>query len=375
MQMVYYFISFSLLIFLTITVINAATGPKLKVKHKLRYKPSVSILVPARNEQLNITKCLNSLQNLSYPVLEILVLDDESQDKTAAIVSHFAMRDSKIKLIGGQPLPPDWVGKNWACHQLSKHAKGDILIFTDADNWYHPQAVDRTIGWIQQYDLGMLSVFPQQITDTFAEKLIVPIIDFLLYTSLALWLTYYTRFASLAAANGQWIAFRRKTYFEVGGHKTVKDKIVEDVELSRITKRKGIKIMTLAGTSVVYGRMYHSLSEIWQGLTKNLFGLVSNKLFPFLLILLALCFLHIFPLVSFIFNPGNLILIVSIILIIIIRTVLAISYKHPLFISVLLHPFSILITVVIGLNSFLKIKLNQVVWKGRKISTTKESNR
>ena len=281
---IFYFIIASLLIFLTIAIFNIIFGPFLKQKHELSSKPLVSVLIPARNEEKNIGGCLQSLLAQNYDHFEIRVLDDESTDRTAAIAQEYVNQNSPIRVHSGKPLPEGWTGKNWACHQLSQQAKGDILIFTDADNRFEPAAISYTIGWMQRYQLAMFSVFPQQITSSLFEKLIVPVIDLLLYASLILWLTYHSRFSSLAAANGQWIAIQREAYEKIGGHQAVRRQIVEDVELSRLAKRNGIKILTGAGTDMVYGHMYHSAREVWDGFSKNLFGLVSNRVIPFFLI-------------------------------------------------------------------------------------------
>jgi chlorobactene glucosyltransferase len=368
MPVIYLMIYLALGIFLVITLINILSGPFLKKAQPLKNRPMVSVLIPARNEEVNIGACLKSLLRQDYPNFEILVLDDESTDQTAQIVEKYMKSYSKIHLQPGKPLPEGWTGKNWACHQLSQLAHGDILIFTDADNTFWEKAVSRTVGWMQTYQTGLLSAFPQQITGTFFEKLIVPAIDLLLYTSLVLWLTYYSRYSSLAAANGQWIAFTRKNYTKTGGHQEIRQKIVEDVELSRVAKKKGISILTLAGTGLVYGHMYHSAMEVRKGFSKNLFGLVSNQTIPFFLILIGLSFTYILP-YFLIFSGDPLIFPVSaVILNILLRLLLAIRYKHSVLISTILHPISVLLIILIGLNSFYNTKLGSLTWKGREIS-------
>jgi chlorobactene glucosyltransferase len=368
MPVIYSMIYLALGIFLVITLINILSGPFLKKDQPLKNQPMVSVLIPARNEEVNIGACLKGLLQQDYSNFEILVLDDESTDQTARIVEEYMRSYPKIHFHQGKPLPNGWTGKNWACHQLSQLAQGDILIFTDADNTFGEKAVSRTVGWMQTYQTGLLSAFPQQITGTFFEKLIVPAIDLLLYTSLVLWLTYYSRYSSLAAANGQWIAFTRENYAKTGGHREVRQKIVEDVELSRLAKKKGISILTLAGTGLIFGRMYRSAGEVWKGFSKNLFGLVSNQTIPFFLILIGLSFTYILPYLL-IFSSAPVIFPVSaVILNILLRLLLAVRYKHSVLISISLHPISVLLIILIGLNSFYHTKLGSITWKDREIS-------
>jgi chlorobactene glucosyltransferase len=367
MEYPFYFIFLSLTIFLTITLINSITGPFLRSAPLLKQEVPVSVLIPARNEEKNIQRCIEALQQQDYSQLEILVLNDQSNDHTTNLVNQIAQNDERIRLIEGAPLPSGWIGKNWACHQLSQLAAGEIIIFTDADNYHAVNAVRLTVGWMQHYNLSMFSAFPQQLTLTFFEKLIVPVIDLILYASLVLWLTYYTHFPSLAAANGQWLAFKREDYQKIGGHQVVKHQIVEDVEFSRLVKRKGLKILTTAGTSVIFARMYSTFKEIWQGFSKNLFGLVSKNTIAFLTIQLGFLFVHILPFVMIYMDKLHFLSLMAILLIFCLRFILAFRYKNPVIISILLHPVSILLIILIGLNSLYQAKFGQINWKGRKI--------
>ena len=367
MSILLYFILISIIIFLSITLLNTLWGPMLKKQYPINKQQIVSVLIPARNEEKNIKKCLTGLLHQDFPNYEIIVLDDESNDNTFATVQEIQKDNPKIRLIQGGTLPAGWIGKNWACHQLSQIAQGNILIFTDADNFHATHAIKNTVGWMEHLGIGMFSAFPQQITKTFSEKLIVPIIDLLLYTSLVLWLTYHSKFSSLAAANGQWLAFTREAYKKIGGHQAVCKQIVEDVELSRLAKKQGIKILTTAGTDVVFARMYTSFREVWEGFSKNLFGLVSNKTVHFLVILLGLYFVYVLPFLLVYVSKFQIISIMAIILILILRLILSLRFKHPLLYSLLFHPISIFLTILIGLNSFLKINFGKIVWKDREI--------
>ncbi|RQW07094.1 MAG: glycosyltransferase [Calditrichaeota bacterium] len=369
MPVVFLFIYISLAIFLSIVLINALFGPFLRKKHPLSNlePPLVSVLIPARNEEHNISVCLDSLLQQDYPNYEILVLDDESSDQTAMIVEKYATAHTHIHLLKGKKLPDGWTGKNWACYQLAGEAKGDVFIFSDADNWYNKSAITRSIAWMNRYGLGMLSAFPQQLSITFFEKLIIPVIDLFLYGSLVLWLTYYSRFPSLSAANGQWIAIRREIYQKLGGHKAVRQEIVEDVRLIRLAKKDQIRVMTLAGTGMVYGRMYNSARGVWQGFTKNIFGLASNRTVPFFIIMAGMYFTYVLPYILLFFQGLFFYSLLAVVLNLLLRFNLAIAFKHPVLISTFLHPISIIVMSMIGINSFWQTRYGTIEWKGRSI--------
>lgn len=352
---------------LAVTLFNAATAPMLKKSLNLQDRPRVSVLIPARNEAANIGTCIEGFLSQDYDNFEIHVLDDQSTDHTRMIIEKFDEQHPKVQAIHGKPLPTGWMGKNWACHQLSQHANGEILIFTDADNRPAPNAITNTVAYMQKLELGLLSAFPEKVTVTLTEKLVVPVVDMFVYAGLPLWLTYFSRFPSLAAASGLWIAFTRKAYQRVGGHQAVSNQIVEDVELSRLAKKKRIRILTAAGTRVVSCRMYDSFSEVWNGFSKNLFGLVRHKTIPFFILTLSLWAMCILPYIAVWLAPLRALASVAIVMNIAIRIALALKYRHPFWISVILHPFGVLLTLMIGINSFFQVKRGRLQWKGRQI--------
>ncbi|MBN2104051.1 glycosyltransferase [bacterium] len=354
-------------IVLCVTVFNACTAPMLKHGPESYKQDRISFLIPVRNEGRNIQGCLESLLDQAYPRFEILILDDHSSDDTAERVQNVARRDSRIRYIRGKDLPEKWTGKNWACHQLGQHAKGDIFIFTDADNRYTRSAGLKTVGWMRKLNLDMFSAFPQQYTLTLAEKLVVPSVYMTVYCYLPLWLTCLLPYPSLAAANGQWIAFTREAYQKLGGHEAAKNQIVEDTWLARFAKKNRMKVLTSPGTGAVYGRMYHHWTDIWQGFSKNLFGLMDYHIIPFCILLLWMLIGYVCPYV-FLFHPlwikaaGS-----AVALNIVMRSILALKYKDP-WITILLHPLAILLTIAIGLNSIRVFKQGKLKWKGRTIS-------
>jgi len=288
-----------LFILLFTTVINIIFGPFLRKSYPISDTPKVSVMVPARNEEDNIENCIRSIMNQNYRNFELIVLDDNSTDRTYEILRQLQKEFSNLKVIKGLELPNGWLGKNYACKQLSDNATGAIFVFTDADNTHSPNALTNTVAYMQRFELDLLSAFPQQKTLTFFEKLIVPIIDLIIYSGLPLWTTLFVPYRAFAAANGQWIAFNSKTYNAVGGHEAVKSQIVEDVEFAKLFKTKSYRTLTTIGTDVVFCRMYKSLPEIRQGLSKNLFGLTGYNPTLFLIILLIAIISMVLPFVLF----------------------------------------------------------------------------
>lgn len=352
---------------LVITLYNALTAPLLSRPPLLQAAPLVSVLVPARNEAENIAACLAGLQQQRYAQFEIIVLDDNSSDVTAALAADLAARDSRIRLISGAPVPAGWTGKNWACHQLSKHARGEILIFTDADCRHSAEIIAATVAWMQKCRLGLLTAFSQQITLSLPEKLVVPVIYMLVYSYLPLWLTYYSKSPALAAANGQWLAFTRPAYDRLGGHAAVATEVVEDVELSRRAKRFGEKILVLAGNDAVQCRMYQSWRGVWEGFSKNAFGLAGHQTIPFFVLLLLLFGVHVLPFVLIWLPPLAKLAALGIAMNLALRLVLAVKYKQPVLSGILLHPVAVVLTLLIGLNSYRWYRGGKIVWKDRRV--------
>ncbi len=356
-------------ILLLITLCNLLTAPRLRRAPALQSSPFVSVLMPARNEAAKIANGLRDLLAQEYARFEILVLDDDSTDETAAIVEHMAVAHPQLRLLRGAPLPAGWLGKNWACHQLSTHARGELFIFTDADLRYSPRVLSHTVGWMQKYQLSMLSAFSQHRVNTLPEKLIVPLLDMFVYSYLPLWLAYLSRNPSLAAANGHWMAFTREAYARIGGHARVRNEIVEDVELMRRAKRAGETVLTLCGKGEIFARMYENLRGIWAGYSKNLFGLVRYRTVPFFALLLLLIAIHVLPYALFWIEPFTRQATYAIALNLLLRLALAWGFGHPIFVSVVLHPLAIVLMLLLGINSYRWHRSRKVAWKDRTYAT------
>lgn len=250
--------------------LNYWWDPRLPADHSTPTPETVSVLIPARNEAANIGPTLRQLTDTGATLLEIIVLDDHSEDQTAAEVLLAATADPRIRLLQGQELPAGWLGKNWACHQLAAVAQGRVLLFMDADVQLMPGAVEAALARLRQDRLSLLSVFPDQILHTRGEQVVVPIMHWVLLTLLPLRFVQWLPFPSMAAANGQFMLFDAEGYQRHQCHAAVRDQVTEDIRIVHLLKTKGEKAGTFLGNGLIYCRMYHDEESALNGFSKNL---------------------------------------------------------------------------------------------------------
>ncbi len=350
---------------LLIVVYNLFTAPSLKLpKKEIPFSLHVSILIPARNEEDNISDCLDSCLNQNYKNFEILTLDDSSSDGTNKILRDYQKNFPKVKLIEGASLPPGWTGKNWACHQLAEKANGEYFLFIDADVRLKPDALKSALNLINSSEVKMLSIFPTQVTKHLGEKIIIPLMNWLLLSFLPLRKVYSSSNKSFVAANGQFILVNRKTYFEIGGHKKFRSKVVEDMEIARELKAKGNTIITALGRDLVFCKMYDNFNLALIGFAKNFFSGFNISAFLFLALIMLLLVVFLAPFILFFFN---LTFMVIIILILLSRIIISILSRQSILENLLLHPFQMLILFYAGIISVLNTKRRKNMWKGRTV--------
>jgi len=255
-----------------------------------------SVLIPARDEEHNIRRCLESLVHQDYPRLEILVLDDESSDRTADIVAELAAEYPQIHLLHGLPLPFGWHGKTYACHQLAHAAHGDWLLFADADTIHTPDAVSSALRAAVETRADLLTLFPHIPMNTPWEAVTLPVMIVGPMYYLPLGLVNRVRNPLVALALGPFMFFRRDFYWRIGGHEAVKQDIAEDVFLARRVKQSGGRLVLLDGTSTLCVRFYRRLGEAWRGPSKSSFAAFDYDPLPLLGILLINAAVFIAPL-------------------------------------------------------------------------------
>lgn len=231
--------------------------------------PTISVLIPARNEAESIGPCLEAVLANQGVDLEVIVLDDDSEDDTAAVVRAWSARDGRVKLNSAETLPPGWCGKQFACHQLAQLATHDYFVFLDADVRLSPDALVRMTRAFETRGVALWSGFPRQITGSIAEQLLIPLIHFVLLGFLSLRRMRLSKRPAFAAGCGQLMMTERSAYQQAGGHAAIRQSLHDGLQLPRAYRRQDLRTDIFDATDVATCRMYHDATEVWQGLKKN----------------------------------------------------------------------------------------------------------
>ena len=257
--------------------------------------PLISVLVPARDEEANIEACVRSLLAQNYPNFEVLVLDDRSADDTYPILCRLRDRDHRLRVLIGAELPPDWYGKPFACWQLANAARGELLLMTDADCVFAPDALLLALGARQEQKADVVSLVPDLRCEGFWERLLIPVQYLIIFAFLPTPLIRTTPFPWFAAANGAFLFLSRETYFEVDGHRAVRQQLAEDVKFAQHVKRQGKSLWYGDGSRTYFVRMYDGLDALWAGFAKNLFPAFSRNLALLLFVIFLLVNVFVLP--------------------------------------------------------------------------------
>jgi hypothetical protein len=229
----------------------------------------VAVLIPARNEEGNIAACVESVLASVGVELEVLVLDDASTEGTAAIVAAMAERDGRVRLVVGRELPQGWNGKQHACWLLAQESSAGLMVFLDADVRLEKDAVARCVGEMKRREVALVSGFPRQITVGWMEKLLLPLIHFVLLGFLPMGRMRSTTKAAYAAGCGQFFLAEREAYFASGGHAAIKGTRHDGLRLPQAMRRAGFRTDIVDLTALANVRMYASSGAVWLGLAKN----------------------------------------------------------------------------------------------------------
>ena len=357
-----YIVYFFLILRFCVTLFNFISNPKLsKVSHQ--YHDLVSVLIPARDEEKNILTLLQSIQKQDYKNIEVIVLDDHSSDQTYPICAGFAREHPAFKVIRGKPLPSGWLGKNFACHQLAQQAKGKYLLFLDADEEVYDGLINSAVYRTKVHRLALLSLFTNQVMVTLGEKLVVPLMHFMLLNLLPLRLIYLSKNLAFAAASGQFMFFDAEKYHRNQWHEKVKGKVVEDVEIMKCIKQSGLKGEGLLANGMVRCRMYNNYREAVYGFSKNFLAPFNYSVVTFLLYLVVLIGGPV--LVALTLNLQLFLMMLS--LIVLTRIMISLSSGQNSFYNVLLHPFQMASLIVVAGLSVKKYLTKTTTWKGRKV--------
>ena len=335
--------------------------------------PFISVLVPARNEELNIHNILTSLLIQDYPEFEVIVLNDNSGDRTGEIIDEIQKQFPRLKVLNGKHPEEGWTGKCYACKQLYEASNGEYLLFTDADTIHKKNSLRESVKIAINRKADLLTLFPENTLVSFAEKLIMPMLFFTIMLMLPLYFVDKKGFHKFSIGIGPFMLFRRDAYEKIGGHESVKSALVEDVWLARKIKESGLMLAAADGFSILSVRMYRSFKEIWNGFSKNIFAgfnFSSSMLFAVNISYILLFFLPFlfFAIELSLLSHVNLLLILTGIQVLILYFArFLLSYRFKLsYISSVLHPFGVIMVPVIAVNSWIWIRLRSgAKWKGR----------
>jgi len=331
-------------------------------------KASVSVLIPARNEERGIELAVRSVFEAGADVEEVIVYDDGSSDQTPQILARLADEFPRLRIEKGIGLPDGWVGKPHACHQLARLASGDVLLFLDADVEILPGGLDHVLGLMADKKADLVTAVPRQITGSFVERLVLPLLH-LTYTSWLpmplVWLSTDPRFL---AANGQVLAVHRQAYDAVGGFEAVRNEVVDDMAFCRLIKKAGHRVVFADGHDMAKCRMYTNANGVWEGFSKNLYEGIGASFVGLLGMLSLYTLAFVAPYIALILSVWWTSLLwpatVAVGLNVAIRILLAIRHKHALE-GVLLHPFSVIVLMAIAINSWLWNWNGTIRWSGR----------
>jgi chlorobactene glucosyltransferase len=355
------------------------TNPPLKPlpQRRAAVNEKISVIVPARNEEKNIARCLFHLFKQNYPNFEIIAIDDRSDDRTGHLLENFKeLSGVPFKIIRIEKLPAGWTGKNHAMFAGSKIAAGSWLLFTDADTTHQPSSLRTAVACAIENKIDFLTLAPETECRTFWEKTVQP----LAVSSLALWFNtpkVNDPASNTVIANGQYILIRKNIYETVGGNESVKSEVVEDVELAKKVKTAGYTLRFLNGTELYSTRMYSSLREIKTGWTR-IYTYLFNKSIPailhkiFLFVFFSILPFVIWGLEKFLFFSGSMLYDakVSLVSLLVCAWIVIIRFLGNRLLKcnpwyAFLHPFGSLVMVWILLSCIGRIVFNRPsVWRG-----------
>lgn len=282
--MTLFFIAIALLVFLShfLFVISKLYFSRENLSPRdqphISQPPLLSVIIPARNEESNIERCVTSLLNQTYPEkkYQIIVVDDNSSDNTPSIVRRLKEKHSNLKLTVAGPLPEGWSGKNNACQKGVETADGEWYCFVDADVYAEPELLETAVAFAENNSIDMLSINPLQELVSLSERLFLPGI-FLSIASSMNFKHVNDPSRPETGANGQFMLFRQKVYESINGHHAVRNEIMEDMAFAKIVKKTGYRLYWIFGENLISTRMYRDISHIWEGFSKNLAEIMRNQ--------------------------------------------------------------------------------------------------
>ena len=356
--------------FLFLSLKNIATLKKTTLPPAANYSVKVSVIIPARNEEKNIGKCLDSLIVQDYTNYEILVIDDNSTDKTLEIIKEYERKNSNITAHSGKPLKEGWLGKQYACHQLTQIATSEYLIFTDADTVHTKKSISWAITNIIKHNSDLLSAYLYYPIHSVGEALILPGIFLMTSFMLPLWKVPKKNNPNYSFAIGQLLVCRAEAFPSIGGYTRFKNSIVEDISMAKLMKIHGFKTIFIDGKDYVSCRMYTSFLEVCKGFIKNIYSAVNQNILTVIGFMLMEITVIELPLIYLIYKiyTGSSNILLPILPITVFFTMWIMVLKNrkvPLYIA-FLYPILFILLIIISIISTIKTGFGKGAdWKGR----------
>ena len=329
-------------------------------KKTTQINESISVVVPLRNEATNVVELIASLRTqTNLAQVEFLLLDDNSEDGTLALLHQHTSGLTNFHILNGSTLPQGWIGKTWALQQLFERSSGQIIVSVDADVRLVPDAINRAVTLLKNTQLDFLSPYPKQLSFSWSESLIQPLLQWSWMSTVMLRIAEKSSIASMVVANGQFFVVRRAALAQVGGYESVRNKVLDDVELARALVKQGSHGCVANGAEIASTRMYSSWKEIQAGYGKSLHA-AFGSFFGSALAITFLFLTGIAPLIAGI--TGSTIGWYAYAAVTLTRVMSSIKTgKNAL--DALLHPISSALLMYLIIYSWLM--RGQVQWKGR----------
>ena len=378
---IYWYISLLIIAFFTVVtgITNFLWLKKIPTSKNISDSKLVSILIPARNEADVIESTIKSIINQSYKNYELIILDDNSSDSTKAIIQKHAKLNSKIELINGLSLPEGWLGKNWACHQLSEKAKGEYILFMDADTILDKFILEDCVIALQKEKIDLLSLVPGRDTKLIADHAMKKIISWFIVCWLPMKLAINLNAPFLSATFGQFMLFKKSSFNDIGGFEAIKDNPVDDFQLGRNIKKNLFKWMLFDAAFRITTRTYNTNKDLISGYSKNIFPAVGYSISIFLVIFLILISFVLgstIPIILYALgilqNQQLILLCVSLLILLFISwEIVTIRFKYSIF-TPFSFPLLISLILLLALRSFIDNVFYSSTWKGRSYRTDKK---
>jgi chlorobactene glucosyltransferase len=344
------------------TLVNLRVMPRLDADRSPRETPLVSIVVPARNEAHIIDRSVRAFLAQDYPNLELIVVNDRSTDATPDILRR--IDDPRLIRIDGVEPSAGWLGKTWALEQGSMRARGELLLFVDADLIYAPPAVRAAVEYLQRSGVALAALLPHFEMKTFGEQVSMPMLAFFVFAGMPVWYSNRSNVVRLAIGGGAGNLIRRDAFESIGGFQALRGAVVDDVGLARLARQHGYATRAVRADHLLSVRMYEGGHAVIDGFTKNAFPVLNRSYAGAAILLALMVILHLLPYgLAF---TGDWAAIGVVAVSIMTRLALFRTFRYRLDNAVFLHPLMVIFWAWIMLRSvwFTGVR-KQIRWRGR----------